>query len=260
MYNVKKLFIMLVFTSMFFAGCGGNLFEGLSDSNSATAKKEDAKIALDKGNYTEAVSLLEDLCGTDTSNLTCDEETQTDLASAYIASATNLDVLQLIAKAEEAAAGTSSSFTTVSSLLPITDINACADPATCPISEGMSKAITILEGLLPATVPVNPTDTEKNLYLQLAVASAVDAAVNIGIVSGGLYDDGTPKNVPQSIDTETLTTITDDVNNIIDGVAGSGLGSTELTNDINNIKTGIDSNSDGNVVLGELQTYITNLQ
>src|SRR4030065_1505352 len=96
MYTVKKLFIALVSASILFAGCGGNMFEGLSDSNSAMSKKEEAKIALDKGDYSEAVSLLEELCGTDTSNPTCDEETQTDLASAYIASATGLDMLQLI--------------------------------------------------------------------------------------------------------------------------------------------------------------------
>ena len=260
MYSLRNLLIPMIFASTLLSGCGGNIFESMVDNNSTAAKKEDARIALDKGNYTEAVRLLEELCGTDTSNLTCDEETQANLASAYIADATNLDVLQLIAKAEEAAAGTASSFTTVSTLLPITDINACAsDPTACTITDKMGDAITILEGLLPATVPANPADTEKNLYLQLAVASAVDIAVTIGTVSGGLNTDGTPVEVPTDIDQATLTTITNDVNNIIDGVSGSGLVSAELTNDINNIKSEIDSTPDGNVTLGELQTYITNL-
>ena len=136
---VKKLFITWVSTSILFAGCGGNMFEGLSDSNSAMSKKEEAKIALDKGDYTEAVSLLEELCGTDTSNLTCDEETQTDLASAYIAIATGLDVLQLIDAADTAAA--TESFSTISTLLPIEEINACAaDPSSCTIQTNMDSA------------------------------------------------------------------------------------------------------------------------
>src|SRR3972149_6447761 len=181
MFTVKKLFIVWVFTSMFFAGCGGNLFEGLSDSDSDAAQKEEAKIALDKGDYSEAVSLLEELCGTDIP-LTCDEETQADLASAYIASATNLDVLQLIDAAENAAAG--ESFTTLSTLLPIDEINACvATPSSCTMHTDMDKAIAILDNLLPDTVPEEPTSVQKNLYLQLATAAAVDIVVTVGLVS-----------------------------------------------------------------------------
>ena len=257
---MKKIFLILM-PLLIISGCGSNMFEGMVDNNSTAAKKEAAQIALDKGTYAEAIRLLEELCGKDTANLTCDEETQANLASAYIAYATNFDVLQLLAKAEEASTGDAGSFTTVSTLLPLADINACAsDPNACTITENMANAISILDGLLPDTVPVNPTATEKNLYLQLAIASAVDAAVNIGIVSGGLDDNGTPKETPASISTDTLTTLTNDVNHITDGVTGSGLVSTELTNDINNITSGIDSNSDRTVDSGELTTYINNLQ
>jgi len=267
MYRIKNFFIMLVFTAILFTGCGENLFEGLSDSNSAMAKKEDAKIALDKGNYTEAVSLLEDLCGTDTSNLTCNEETQADLASAYVARSTGLDVLQLIAKAEEAAANPTDSFITVSTLLPIADINACAaDPAaSCPVKEDMENAIGILEGLLATTGPSDPnlTQVEKNLYLQLAVASAVNIAVNIGISSGGLDDTaGTPVGTPSSesdLPAGVLEDIERDVNNVADGIQGSGI-SADLTDDIATMESGLDADGNGDVTFSELQTYISVLQ
>ncbi len=267
MYIVKKLFIMLVFTSVIFAGCGGNLFEGLSDSDSDAAKKEAAKIALDKGDYTKAVSLLEELCGTNISNLTCDEETQADLASAYVARSTGLDVLQLIAKAEEAAANPTDSFTTVSTLLPIPDINTCAaDPAaSCLVKDDMENAIGILEGLLATTDPSdsNLTEVEKNLYLQLAVASAVNIAVNIGISSGGLDDTaGTPVGTPSSesdLPAGVLEDIERDVNNVADGIQGSGI-SADLSDDIATIESELDADGNGDVTFSELQTYISVLQ
>src|SRR3990172_8704402 len=254
---VKKLFIMLVFTSVIFAGCGGNLFEGLSDSDSDAAKKEKAKIALDKGDYTEAVSLLEELCGTDISNLPCDEETQADLASAYIASATDLDVLQLIDAAENAT--TTESFTTLSTLLPIDEINACvATPSSCTMQTDLAKAIEILDNLLPDTVPAELTSVQKNQYLQLATAAAVDIVVTVGLVSSGLNPDtGLPITIPTDVSDADLTDVSDNIGNIVLGLEGAGILNTGISQDIGTIQTEI--SSDNTVTETELIDYIDSL-
>lgn len=257
MYTVRKLFILWVFTSMLFAGCGGNLFEGLSDSDSNAAQKEEAKIALDKGDYTEAVSLLEELCGTDTSNLTCDEETQADLASAYIASATDLDVLRLIDAAENAAAD--ESFTTLSTLLPIDDINACVTtPSSCTLQTDMDKAIAILDNLLPDTVPAEPTPEQKNQYLQLATAAAVDIVLTVGLVSDGLDPDtGLPNATPTDVADTDLTDVSDNLGNIVLGLEGAGILDTGISQDIETIQTEI--SADDTVTETELINYIDSL-
>ena len=254
---VKKLFIMLVFTSVIFAGCGGNLFEGLSDSDSDAAKKEKAKIALDKGDYTEAVSLLEELCGTDTSNLTCDEETQADLASAYIASATDLDVLRLIDAAENAA--TTEGFTTLSTFLPIDEINDCVTtPSSCTMQTDIDKAIAILDSLLPDTVPAEPTDAQKSQYLQLATAAAVDIVVTVGIVSEGLDPDtGLPNAIPTSVSSADLTDVSNNLGNIVLGLEGAGILDAGISEDIKDIQS--DISTDNTVTETELIDYIDSL-
>lgn len=261
MDSLRNLCITLIVVSTLLTGCGGNLFEGMADDDTEEAKMEAAKIALDKGDYAEAVSLLEELCGTDTANLTCDDTAKADLASAYMATATGLDVLQLIAKAEEAAADPTGSFTTVSTLLPIEDINRCvSDPASCTIQTDLEKAIEILDGLLPDTIPADPTPEQKNQYLQLATASAVNVAVTIGIVSGGLDPDtGLPNNPPSSINSAYVISVSEDISNIVLGLEGADIVSTSLSEDISAIETSIDTNGDDTVSEEELISYINSL-
>lgn len=261
MYKLRTLCITFVLASTLLTGCGGNLFEGMADDSTEEAKMEAAKIALDKGDYTKAVSLLEELCGTDTANLTCDDTAKADLASAYVATATGLDVLELIAQAEEAAADPTGSFTTVSTLLPIDDINNCvSDPASCTIQTDLEKAIEILDSLLPDTVPADPTPEQKNQYLQLATASAVNVAVTIGIVSDGLDPvTGLPNTPPSSIDPADVTNVSEDINNIVLGLEGADIISTSLSEDISTIETSMDTNGDDTVSEAELINYINSL-
>jgi hypothetical protein len=217
---------------------------------------EAAKIALDKGDYTEAVSLLEELCGTDIP-LTCDEVTQADLASAYIASATNLDVLRLIDAAENAA--TTESFTTLSTLLPIDEINACVTtPSSCTMQTDMDKAIAILDNLLPDTVPAEPTSVQKNLYLQLATAAAVDIVLTVGLVSDGLDPDtGLPNATPTDVADTDLTDVSDNLGNIVLGLEGAGILDAGISQDIGKIQS--DISSDNTVTETELTDYIDSL-
>lgn len=47
-------------------GCGGkSVFESMADDSTDEAKLEKAKIALDDGEFADAVEILADLCGTD---------------------------------------------------------------------------------------------------------------------------------------------------------------------------------------------------
>ena len=250
------------------SGCGQNIFEGMADDKTPAARLETAKIALDDGNYSEAVSLLGDLCGVDPSQavdpaqLTCNSATQADLASALVANATGLDAFELIKKAEAVTAGTTNSFGTLSQLMPIDAINACAAGGDCSLQTELSNATAILSGIPSA-------DRTENQNLQLAVAAATDAVVSIGVISGGFSGlDGcdlntdpdcipVPAVIPDvaEIDQATTDRLTQDMNNLADGVAGSNL-SADLTTQINTIETNMDSDQSSDVSSAELNAYI----
>ena len=213
MYTIRKLFIMLVVTSVYFTGCGGNIFEGLSDSDSNAAKKEEAKIALDKGNYDEAISQLEELCGDDLTNLNCDNETKSNLASAYMG-ASGLDVLKLIDAADQLSQVTTaeSDFTTFSQLLP--------DQTTENVTN-MYNAVTILSSI-PAA---ERTDNEN---LQLATAAATSLILTVGAITSGFDADTGLPNRDLTADPVTTSELNQPASTI--GIPASGsIGDTILS-------------------------------
>lgn len=283
MYHFKSLCITLIMASTLMVGCGENVFKNMADSDSEEAQTEEAKIALDKGNYTEAAGIFEELCNTgltdaDLSDLSCDETTQADLASAYIGLASGFDVLKLISMAEEAVSVPkvlyshlpesidSEAFTDISSIIDIEFFNQCvADIDNCNTDEYMTQAIAILKNILEDNPPDSDTltDVEKNYYLQLTVASALDIVINVGIESEGFCDNGIPKNIPSEIKQETVDAIVGDIDNIADGLIGSGLinfTNVNLRETIEGIKDDIDIDNDEVIEPGDIQGYITDLQ
>lgn len=273
MYTIRRLFIMLVVTSLFFTGCGGNMFEGMVDNDSSAAKIEEAKIALDKGNYDEAISQLQDLCGNDLTNLTCDNETKSNLASAYMG-ASGLDVLKLIDAADQLSQQTTakSDFTTFSQLLP--------DQTTENVTN-MYNAVTILSSI-PALERTN------NENLQLATAAATSLILTVGAITSGFdADTGLPNRdltanpvtaseLNQSASTigiPTSGTIGDTIlyasTTIIDAASaslilavdsGTGIG-VATTDQITDINTTMDTDQSASISSTELSNYInTNLK
>lgn len=273
MFIVKKLFIMLVFTSMFFTGCGGNIFEGMVDNDSSAAKKEDAKIALDKGNYPEAISQLKELCGNDLTNLNCDNDTKSDLASAYMGAA-GLDVLKLIDAADQLSGQSTakSDFTTFSQLLP---------EQTNENVTNMYNAVTVLSSIPPA----ERTDNEN---LQLATAAATSLILTVGAITDG-FDPvtGLPNrdlaanpvtqnelNQPAStIGIPTSGSIGDTILSASTTIIDAGSASLILavdsgtdigvatTDQITDIKTTMDADQSASISSAELANYInTNLK
>ncbi len=203
MNRFRTLCITLVLTSFFLGGCGENIFKNQANSGGQEAQKESAKIALDSGDYANAIKILQKLCGTSTdpSLLTCDKETKVNLASAYIADATGIDILKLIAAANNNTStpkakvlyipsGTESdNFKTISDLIDVAKITDCITElnltSTCAMKDELSLAINILDSLIvdnPDTTTLSSLD--KNLYLQLGIASSIDLVVSVGVVGG----------------------------------------------------------------------------
>ncbi|MDC4222667.1 MAG: hypothetical protein MPW15_00060 [Candidatus Manganitrophus sp.] len=80
-------------------GCGGkSVFESMADDSTDEAKLEKAKIALDDGEFADAVEILADLCGTDLTAPSCDPEVVSLYASAYAGRA-GLAVFDLVKEA-----------------------------------------------------------------------------------------------------------------------------------------------------------------
>lgn len=169
------------------SGCESNLFEDLAKTDTREAKLEEARIAIDDGNYNNAISILSESCGFDPKKPTvppggltkCDKETQALLSSALMGAA-GLDVIKLLDLASDLAKNPSKTatldFTTVSQLLPTQSSESITD---------MYAAVTLLSDISPKTADDN---------LQLAMASASAAVLTVGAIS---CPPGVPPGDPQ---------------------------------------------------------------
>ncbi len=231
--------------------CGDeNLFESLADDNTTVAEVESAKIAIDNGNFTQAIATLQGLCGTSTTAPTCDAETASLLASAFAGRA-GLNVFDLIENSVDVASGTTlSSLSTFSTLL----FSPTADDKS-----DLHDAVDILENLLTPTA---------NQDLQMAIYAMADAVVTVGVDLTGGFDPttGLPNTIPpdaaavQAVDdTEgTLLQVANDLDLAIQGLAGAGLENEDLRNDIEELEDLIDSDDSGTVEAAEMRAFLAN--
>lgn len=232
------------------SACGEqNLFDGLSDQDTTAAKLEAAQIAVDSGDFTAAIASLETLCGTDSSAPTCDADTAALLGSAYAGRA-GLNVFDLIAAVTNTASGTTGSFSSFSTLLSAPTVNNKND---------LHDAVALLASLS------NPTP---NQSLELALAAMADLVVTVGVDLTNGFDPttGAPNTVPNLVDVQnaetasgTVTQVSNDINLVVQGVAGSGLVNEDIINDINQVEDAIDTNQDGTVSAAELQAFLASL-
>lgn len=234
------------------SACGDqNLFERLAEDDTTAAEVESAKIAIDDGNFTGAIAILQGLCGTSTSAPTCDAETASLLASAFAGRA-GLNVFDLIENSVTIGSGsTLGSLSTFSTLL---------SAPTAGDKGDLHTAVDILAGLS------NPTP---NQYLQLAIYAMADAVVTVGVdLTDGFHPTtGHPNTVPpdapavQAVDaTEgTLLQVATDLDRTLDGLAGAGLQNEDLRDDIEQLEREIDADNDGAVSADEMQQFLDGL-
>ncbi|MGH7273684.1 MAG: hypothetical protein ACREIQ_04420, partial [Nitrospiria bacterium] len=148
----EKAVILMLLAVGGIMGCGENVFENLAVNDGLASKIESAQIALNSRDYASAIATLQEICGTDPSNPTCDNTTRAMLASAYSGSA-GLDAINLI---KIASTGNITSFGSFSTLLPA---------PTSANKTAMNNAITLLSGISSKTA---------NQNFLLAVIAAAD--------------------------------------------------------------------------------------
>ena len=227
--------------------CGDqNLFDSLSDDNTTAAKVESAKIAIDDGNFTQAISILQELCGTSTTAPTCDGETASLLASAFAGRA-GVNVFDLIADSGGSLSGTTLASLSIFSLQFVAP--------TAGEKDDLHQSVEILANL------ANPT---ANQSLQMAVYAMADAVVTVGVdLTGGFDSDtGRPNTTPADagvIQNQTLSQVANDLALVLVGLDESGLGNEDLKDDILRLDEEIDQNQDGDVSAAEMYSFLVNL-
>lgn len=208
------------------AGCGGkSVFESMADDGSDEAQLEKARIALDEGEFADAVEILADLCGTDYSAPSCDPEVVSLYASAFSGRA-GLDVFDLIQEAADRPVAPGSSYTLFSTHF--------SDPDSVDVGD-MNKAVLLLLSLSART---------PGQGLQLAVATVVDLVVLLGSETGGYGADGRPVNVPTAAELDLsviegvslISRVLRDVNNMDTGLDEAGIGNENISGHIREIQ------------------------
>lgn len=233
------LFLSLLF-SFISLGCE-NIFEDMANDSTEEARLEEARMALDKGDYTTAVNIFLDLCGLSAADPTsgtptCDNATISLLASAYMGRS-GLDLIKIIdTAAQDSSTGPQGTFTEFSLLF--------LDPNLQ--QSDMHNAALLLNKISGRTADQN---------LQMAVAATADTVLIIRDAVGGFNPSGLPNLVPSSFGDTTTNAITTNIDLISTGITGSGIANADLTADINTIKTNI-TGGDPGVDSGELHTYL----
>jgi hypothetical protein len=184
----KQLLSLSVILLLAVMGCESNLLKPLASDSGKDARIEDAKMALDDGNYQEVIS---DLSGENTS----DPEIAGLLSSAYMGHA-GLDLTNLIEKAGSSAenfdiiasafnlqGGTSSAV----SVLNKSALSAQSTPGQ-PIPLRLDRMIEILTDLAMAEKYLNQSlllpanQNNDDLKVQLGVCAALHFILDIGYV------------------------------------------------------------------------------
>ncbi|MFZ5874996.1 MAG: hypothetical protein ACOYXU_01185 [Nitrospirota bacterium] len=231
--------------------CGDqNLFESMADDNSTTAEIESAKIAIDSGNFDDAIATLEGLCGTSPTAPTCDGETASLFASAYAGRA-GVNVFDLIENSVNLTSGaTLGSLATFSTLLP--------SPSTRDKSD-LDDAVELLGSLAAPTA---------NQNLQLSIYAMANAVVTVGVdLTGGFNGiTGLPNVVPDvttiqnaQVTNQTLDEVASALDLAIQGLDASGLGTEDLKSDIEALETAIDADGNGVVSAAEMNSFLATL-
>jgi len=238
--RIKKTTLLFMTTlALFTGGCGDSVFESIADKNSGAAKREEAQMLIDSGNYSTAISALAASCP---NNQCADPDDAQQLAAAYMGQA-GLDVLDMVAAADAAANNTSagSDFTTISEILP---------EITTENFTNIDTAVALLEN-----IPASERTDDQNL--QLAVAQLTAATIAIGQAGGGTGFDanGIPTACNGNCDTTDAATIISDSLTRADGTSTTV--GTYVADTINNSITNV--NAVAEVVGSDISSQVNDL-
>jgi hypothetical protein len=217
----RKTYLFIIPILFAIYGCDSNMLESVADDSSDAAYIEEATIALNDGNYDEAISLLEgkfDPASPDT-------EVGRILASAYMGKA-GIDLTYII---ENSDSGGNDSFDSIASALSLqltsqaqaaSFVQAKAESSTDPkfiVSSSLATLMSNLEDAQEVLLALVDYYTGNNLtaqdddVVQLGMASALHFIMKIGYCAGDFRNYNAPVNkyayqevFPQDEDWPTL--------------------------------------------------------
>jgi len=254
--------IMLLIGS-FTMGCDDSVLEGLADDDSFEAKLEEARIALDKGEYSRAVELLEALDDANPGNATI----QQYLSNAY-AGLAGLDTFNLLTTIETLDETSNSGSIDMMGLI-LGGSNGVLTAAQLRAKlVNLENAIHALEGIS------RPNDDHK---VQLGLLAVAHIALTLGDIvledQGGtsvtLTEEGLDSQYGNQSadfsdvdsDTQNLSELTADLGyvadavTVLDNISNEG---NDLSQDFSQFQSDIDNNGDGNLSETDLENYINN--
>ena len=169
----KYLLSSLALSAMLLYGCGGYDSVGLSDKNSASAKRYEIQKALDEGNYDLVITALEQ--DPTYGGAFTEEEGKLNLAAAYVGKA-GFDINDIINSMVDASG--SNAFTTY--------IQALAENIGARGTLYLNKAINVYNSIANTCNPAPVEDIKRDACFYKGVISATTAATAIATVVGNV--------------------------------------------------------------------------
>ena len=257
------LSVMLLIAS-FTVGCDNSILEGLADDDSFQAKLEEARIALDKGEYARAVDLLEALDSSNPGNATV----QQYLSNAY-AGLAGLDTFNLLTTIEALdSSGNSGSIDMMGLILGDSDGVLTEAQLRAKLLH-IENAMNVLEGI---SNPNNDHTVQLGLlavaHISLTLGNIVledQGGTSVTLTEEGLtshYNSSQPAEFSDvSTETQNTAALTEDLGYVADAVTAldsiSNQGN-DLSQDFSQFQNDIDNNGDGSVSETDLEDYINN--
>ncbi|MFH2065557.1 MAG: hypothetical protein ABIK15_10200 [Pseudomonadota bacterium] len=265
--GIGKLFMILgvlFLIASFTVGCDDNILEGLADDDSFEAKLEEARIALDKGEYDKAIDLLTVLDNENPGNATI----QQYLSNAY-AGLAGLDTFNLLMTIEALDDSNNSGSIDMMGLI-LGDSNGLITASQLQSKlENLENAIHILEGIS------SPNNDHK---VQLGILAVAHISLTLGNIvledQGGTsvtltedalasqYSSGQPaefSNVsPATLNTSGLTADLGYIGEAVIALDSNSSQDNDLSQDFSQFQSDIDNDGDGSVSESNLETYINN--
>jgi hypothetical protein len=241
MRSGKRWVLAVILVLGFLGGACDNAFESLGDKGSRDAKLEEARIALDGGDFTTAVALLETLNNENPG----DTEISRSLASAYSGRG-GLNFFDLAARAQEAQNTGSAQDNTIGQL-----VSAFPHPVTDNNISDVSTAIAIMEN-------ISSSSGDPNDFYSLGLFYSAKAILMV-LKDTDQSGDGIPDTfTPMALSDADAQTVYGSLDNALTnfGAGKAGLdGSSEILKSQSDLKSEIDAKA-GTTIGDKLRNYL----
>jgi hypothetical protein len=245
MYPKRRwIFAMTLALGLLGGGCD-NAFESFGDKNSTDAKLEEARTAMDQGNFATAVPLLETLHLQNPG----DAEISRSLATAYSGRA-GLNFFDLVARSQEAQGNGAIQDNTIAHL-----VNAFPHPVTDNNILDISRAIGMLDNVSASSG--SPDD-----FYSLGLFYSAKAVLLILKDTDKVGNDGIPDTFTSTaMDNTDALTVYGSLDNALSnfGPGKAGLdGSSEVLKSLGDLKNEINA-STGATIADKLRNYLASV-